>query len=72
MVTVHIITILYKYMYRHLCIGKHGAAIPGKEGLEFHVIVWNVTRQFRGQIQTVDITGLIIVVSLIKIFKYFI
>ena len=33
MVTVHMLTILYKYMYRHLCIhiyGKHGAAIPGK------------------------------------------
>ena len=73
MVTVHIITILYKYMYRHVCIhiyGKHGAAIPGKEGLEFHVIVWNLTRQFSGQIQTVDIRGLIIVVSLIEIFKY--
>ena len=44
MVTVNIITILYKYMYRHVCIhiyGKPGAAIPGKEGLEFHVIVWN-------------------------------
>ena len=50
--------------------GKHGAAIPGKEGLEFHVIVWNLTRQFSGQIQTVDIRGLIIVVSLIEIFKY--
>ena len=60
-------------MYRHVCIhiyGKHGAAIPGKEGLEFHVIVWNLTRQFSGQIQTVDIRGLIIVVSLIEIFKY--
>ena len=50
--------------------GKHGAAIPGKEGLEFHVIVWNLTRQCSGQIQTVDIRGLIIVVSLIKLFKY--
>ncbi len=40
--------------------GKHGAAIPGKEGLEFHVIVWNLTRQCSGQIQTVDIRGLII------------
>ena len=55
-------------MYSHN--GKHGAAIPGKDGLEFHVIVWNLTRQFSGQIQTVDIRGLIIVVSLIKILKY--
>ena len=53
MVTVHIITIY----------DKHGAAIPRKEGLEFHVIVWNLTRQFSGQIQTVDIIGLIIIVS---------
>ena len=44
--------------------------IPGKEGLEFHVIVWNLTRQFSGQIQTVAIRGLIIVISLMKIFKY--
>ena len=44
--------------------------IPGKEGLEFHVIVWNLTRQFSGQIQTVYIRGLIIIVSLMKIFKY--
>ena len=50
--------------------GKHGAVIPGMEGLEFHVIVWNLTRQFSGQIQTVDIRGLIIIVSLLKIFKY--
>ena len=73
MVTVHIITMLYKYMYRHLCIhiyGKHGTVIPVKEGFEFHVIVWNLTRQFSGQIQTVDIRGLIIIVSLMKIFKY--
>ena len=73
MVTVHIITILYKCRYRHLCIhiyGKHGAVIPGKEGLKFHIIVCNLTRQFSGQIQTVDIRGLIIIVSLLKIFKY--
>ena len=73
MVTVHIIAILYKYMHRHVCIhiyGKHGAAIAGKEGLEFHVIVWNLTRQFSGHIHIVDIRGLIIVVSLIEIFKY--
>ena len=56
---------MYVFIY-----GKYGAAIPGKEGLEFHVIVWNLTRQFSGQIQTVDIRGLIIVVSLIEIFKY--
>ena len=43
---------------------------PGKEGLEYHVIVWNLTRQFSGQIQTVDIRGLIIIVSLMKLFKY--
>ena len=24
------------------------------EGFEFHVIVWNLTRQFSGQIQTVE------------------
>ena len=73
MVTVHIITISYKYMYRHLCIhiyGKHGAMLTEKEGLEFHVIVWNLTRQLSGQIQTVDIRGLIIIVSLMNIFKY--
>ena len=75
MVTVHIITILYKYkyMYRHTyshIYGKHGAVIPGKEGLEFHVIIWNLTRQFSGQIQIVDIRGLIIILSLMKIFKY--
>ena len=44
--------------------------IPGKEGLEFHVIVWNLTRQFSGQTQTVDIRGLIIIVSVMKRFKY--
>ena len=53
MATVHIITILYKYMYSHMySYGKHGAVIPGKEGLGFHVIVWKLTRQFSGQIQT--------------------
>ena len=60
-------------MYRHLCIhiyGKHGAVIPGKEGLEGYVIVWNLTTQFSGQIHTVDRRGLIIIVSLMKIFKY--
>ena len=44
--------------------------IPGNEGLEFHVIVCNLTRQFSGQTQTVDIRGLIIIVRLMKIFKY--
>ena len=38
--------------------------------MEFHVIVWSLTRQFIGQIQTVDIRGLIIIVSLMKRFKY--
>ena len=74
MVTVHIITISYKYMYRHLCIhiyGKHGAMLTEKEGLEFHVIVWNLTKQLSGQIQTVDIRGLIIIVSLMKILHFF-
>ena len=51
-------------------IGKHGAVIPGKERLEFHVIVCKLTRQFSGQTQTVFIRGLIIIVSLMKIFKY--
>ena len=72
MVTVHIIMILYKYtpcMYSHI-YGNHGAVIPGKEGLEFHIIVWNLTRQFSGQIQTVDIRCLIIIVILMEIFKY--
>ena len=55
-------------MYSH--IWQAWSSDPGKEGLEFHVIVWNLTRQFSGQIQTVDIRGLIIVVSLIEIFKY--
>ena len=36
--------------------GKHGTVIPGKEGLEFHVIVW-----ISGQTQTVDMIGLIII-----------
>ena len=53
-------------MYVFTLYGKHGAAFQGKEGLEFHVIVWNLTRQFSGQIQTVAIRGLIIVVSLIE------
>ena len=44
--------------------------IPGKEVLELRVIVWNLTRSFSGQTQTVDIRGLIIIVSLMKIFKY--
>ena len=38
--------------------------IPGKEGLEFHVIVWKLTTQFSGQTQTVDTRGLIIIVRL--------
>ena len=39
---------------------------PGKELLELrlHVIVWKLTRQSSGQIQTVDIRGLDITVSL--------
>ena len=71
-VTVHIITILYKYMYRHMYshIWQAWAVIPGKEGLEFHVIVWKLTRKFSGQTKTVDIRGLIIIVSLLTIFKY--
>ena len=58
MVTVHIILRYYINICIGICIhiyGKHGAVIPGKEGLEFHVIVWNLTRQLSGQIQTVDL-----------------
>ena len=49
---------------------KHGAVIPGNKGLGFHVIVSKLMRQFIGQTQTVDIRGLIIIVSLMTLFKY--
>ena len=44
--------------------------IPGKEGVGFHVIVWKLARQFSGQIQTVDMGGLIIIVSLMKTYIF--
>ena len=37
--------------------GKHGAAIPGKEGLEFQVIVWNLTRMKHVEIKKTDLNG---------------
>ena len=68
MVNVHIITVLYIiHIFIGICIhlhGKHGAVIPGKEGLKLHVIVWKSTRQFSGRTETVDIRGLIIIVNL--------
>ena len=51
-------------MYSH---GKHGAVIPGKEGLGFHVIVWKLTRQFSGQNKTVNIRCLTTIVRLMKL-----
>ena len=38
--------------------------IPGKEGLAFHVIVWQLTSQFSGQTQTVHIRYLIIIIKI--------
>ena len=68
MVNVHIITVLYIiHIFIGICIhlhGKHGAVIPGKEGLKLHVIVWKSTREFSGRTETVDIRGLIIIVNL--------
>ena len=56
------ITYIYRHMYSH--IWQAWSSDPGDEGLELHVIVWKSTRQFSGQTQTVDIRGLIIIVSL--------
>ena len=69
MVNVHIITILYMciYIYIHIFIGIHihiwqaWSSAPGEDRIVF---IGKSTRQFSGQTQTVDIRGLIIIVSL--------
>ena len=77
MVTVHIITISYNYMYRHMYsyIWRAWSSDPreGRIGVSRNSLeLDHLTIQFSGQTQTVDIRGLNISVCLMKIFKYII